>query len=64
MPPKFPQLGDVARDKVTKFTGTVTATAQYLYGDTRALLEPTVQDGKLERPEWFDIDRLELVAVR
>jgi hypothetical protein len=58
-------LGDVARDVVTKFNGVVTARAEYLTGCAQYCLQPQVEaDGKLpEDGRWFDETRLEVLTA-
>ena len=55
------ELGQKAKDKITGFAGTITATADYLSGSKRCqieALEPTT--GKLMQ-EWFDANRVEAI---
>lgn len=57
-------FGSTARDSVTKFTGIITAKAEYDTGCTRYQLTPTVDgEGKLREAEWFDEPRLGGVDV-
>jgi hypothetical protein len=56
------ELGKEARDKITGFTGIVTAKVQYLTGCNQTLLAPSVgNDGRLTDPAWFDDQRIEAV---
>ncbi len=57
-------LGQKARDKITGFKGTITARAQYLYGCDQYCIVPTVdKDGKIEKSEWFDEGRIEIISA-
>lgn len=55
-------LGTVAKDKVTGFTGVITAWCEYKDALPRAQLERLDPDGKLQS-EWFDAARLEAVPA-
>lgn len=57
------KLGQVGKDKVTGFTGTITGRAQYLTGCDQYNLVPPVKDGKLEPAQWFDEGRIEIVGA-
>lgn len=53
------ELGAEARDKVTGFSGIVTARATYLTGCDQYVLSPKVDvDGKVPEAHWFDENRL------
>lgn len=55
------KLGTRVRDKETKFEGIVTARAEYLYNETRVLVENT--DGTGRPIEWWYSEiRVEEVA--
>lgn len=55
------KLGTRVRDKETKFEGIVTARAEYLYNETRVLVENT--DGTGRPIEWwYNEIRVEEVA--
>jgi hypothetical protein len=57
-----PTLGSKARDKVTKFEGTVTGHAKHLTGCDTVCITPTIDsDGRLRDHAWFDIERVETV---
>lgn len=57
-------FGKKATDKVTGFTGTITAKALYMYGCAQYLLTPKVdKDGKRQDGEWFDEGRIEIFSV-
>ncbi|WP_407733063.1 hypothetical protein [Pseudomonas citronellolis] len=56
------QLGKKARDKITGFEGIVTGRAQYLTGCDQYSLAPPAKDGSINRTEWFDEGRLEVIG--
>lgn len=53
-------LGMDAEDRVTGFTGMVSSVSFDAYGCIQVVLQPRVQDGKMEDGRWFDIKRLKL----
>lgn len=57
-------LGRPVVDKVTKFTGVVTAVSFDLYGCVQAVVSPSGldKDGKLRESVWFDVNRLVLAG--
>lgn len=56
-------LGKEYRDKITGFTGTVTAFCSYLTGCDQVGLTPKVNaEGKTQPSEWFDIGRVEFIG--
>lgn len=55
-------LGDVARDTITEFEGTVVARTQWLTGCDRITLQPKVKkDGSVPESITFDEPTCELV---
>ncbi len=56
-------LGNVGRDKITGFQGTITGRAEYLYGCAQFVLVPPVKDGTIQAGEWFDEGRIEFVGT-
>lgn len=57
-------FGKKATDKVTGFTGIITAKALYMYGCAQYLLTPKVdKDGKRQDGEWFDEGRIEIAGA-
>jgi hypothetical protein len=55
-------FGKKATDKVTGFTGIITAKALYMYGCSQYLLNPKVdKEGKLQEGEWFDEGRIKII---
>lgn len=57
------ELGVEAKDKVTGFSGIVTARATYLTGCDQYVLSPVVgEDGKVPEAHWFDENRLEVTG--
>lgn len=58
------KLGDLAKDTITGFTGTVTARHEYLNGCVRFSLQSrALKDGAPLDPLTFDIEQLELVEA-
>lgn len=56
------ELGDVAKDTITGFTGVVIAETKWLHGCVRMTLQPTeMKDGKPIDTMSFDEPQLELV---
>lgn len=56
-------FGKLAKDKVTGFTGIVTAKCKYMYGCTQFALSPYIdKDGKRIEGEWFDKGRIEILG--
>jgi len=53
-------LGTKAKDELTGFEGTLTASVQYLTGSDRYEITALV-DGAVQR-EWFDVERVLEVA--
>lgn len=57
-------LGKEGRDKITGFTGTITACCSYITGCDQYGLTPKVNaEGKIEPNQWFDTGRVEIVGV-
>lgn len=57
------QLGNIARDKVTGFIGTVISRIEYLTGCMQfGLVGKIGPDGKIPHAEYFDHARLEYVS--
>lgn len=54
------ELGDVVRDTVTGYEGTITGICRYLQGSDTAMVERLLADGSLKAP-WIELARL--VAV-
>lgn len=55
-------FGKKGRDKVTGFTGVITARCDYMYGCSQYCLTPGVdKDGKLKDNGWFDSGRIEVL---
>lgn len=56
------ELGDRVKDRLTGFTGVVTAKVQYISGCDQMLVLPEADNAnKLNSSEWFDVERLEKV---
>lgn len=56
-------LGNHYRDKITGFTGVATGRVEYITGCNQVLLAPAAgKDGTLRSAEWFDEQRLDIVA--
>ena len=57
------RLGLEVKDKITGFTGIVTARINYLTGcDRYAVTPPVDKDGKVRDGEWFDEGRLMILS--
>lgn len=59
------ELGVLARDKVTGFTGIITGKATYITGCDQYVLVPKMTEGDKEpaKSQWFDEGRLEVVGI-
>jgi hypothetical protein len=56
------KFGKRAKDKITGFTGIITAKCIYMYGCSQYVLTPEVdKDGKRRDGEWFDEGRIEII---
>jgi hypothetical protein len=56
------KLGQLAKDKVTGFEGTIVGHADYLSGCDQYLLVPTVDEkGNHREGHWFDEQRLVVI---
>ena len=56
------ELGDIAKDSVSGFTGIVIAKTNFLFGCTRiGLKSRELHDGKTIDAEWFDEPQIEVV---
>ena len=57
-------LGMRVEDRVTGFRGVVSSIGFDLYGCVQAIVNPGMcADGKLGESQWFDIARLQLIAI-
>lgn len=57
------ELGDVAKDSITGFTGVVIGRTKWLHGCVRLTLQPQeMKDGKPLEPHTFDEPQLVLVT--
>ncbi len=54
-------LGKKARDKVTGFTGILTAYVVYMYGCLNYGITPPANGGKVEETHYFDDRRIEII---
>lgn len=58
-------LGDVAKDTITGFTGVVVAETKWLHGCVRLTLQPKeLKDGKPIEGLTFDEPQLELISTK
>jgi hypothetical protein len=65
MEPQEPELGDVARDRVSGFEGVVVCESRWLHGCRRVSLAPrTLKDGNVIPFQTFDAPQLEVVTKR
>ena len=60
------QLGDVAKDTITGFTGVVVARTEWLHGCERLTLQPQTlnKDGEPIESKSFDEPQIELVKAK
>lgn len=58
------KLGYYAHDKVTGFEGIITAKCIYIYGCVQYALTPKVRNNEIQRPQWFDEYRLEILGEK
>jgi hypothetical protein len=59
------ELGDVAKDTITGFTGVVVADTKWLHGCRRLSLQPReMKDGRPMEGATFDEPQLELVEAK
>ena len=57
------QLGKLAKDRVTDFTGIITSRTEYFLGGNRYGISPKIQEkDSKEKTEWFDEDRLVIIG--
>jgi hypothetical protein len=58
------KLGDIAKDTLTDFQGTIVARHEYLNGCVRLSIQPReLKDGKPVDATTFDIEQLALVST-
>lgn len=56
------ELGDLARDGITGFTGVVTAITEWLNGCVRVTIQPAgLHEGKPDDSYTFDVERVKAV---
>lgn len=55
------ELGSLVEDKVSGFTGIVTAYAFHLFTGDRVWVCPNAIDGRFVEGCWFDIDSLKIL---
>jgi len=55
-------LGKEGKDKVTGFTGILTAKVEYLYGCNQYCLSPKAKDGEIKDGQFFDEGRIEIIG--
>lgn len=54
------KLGGKGRDRITGFSGVITAECIYISGCDQLCLQPPVdKDGKIPDGKWFDVQRIE-----
>jgi hypothetical protein len=52
-------LGRAVQDRITGFSGVVTAYCEYITGCNQALVAPKIgEDGSFKDSQWFDVQRL------
>jgi hypothetical protein len=60
----FDLAGKKAKDKITGFTGIITARVEYLTGCTQYGITPPMKEGEKEAPraDYFDEGRIEILG--
>jgi len=57
--------GDIVRDKLSGYRGTVTGITKYLNGCIRAIVQPRVdKDGKMPEAEYIDSEQIEVIQSK
>jgi hypothetical protein len=57
-------MGDVVRDSISGFEGTVISRIEYINGCVQFAVQPKIdKDGKLPDAQYFDMQRLERISV-
>ena len=54
-------LGKKAKDKITNFEGIIIGKVTYLFGCDQYCITPIVKDGAIQKSEWFDDGRVEIL---
>lgn len=57
---KDQNLGRKARDRITGFTGVITARIEYLTGCAQYGITPEAKDQKIEDTRYFDVTRVDV----
>lgn len=55
-------LGKQARDKITGFSGIITAQVRYITGCDQFCISPPVKDGEIKSGQYFDFLRIEIIG--
>jgi hypothetical protein len=56
------ELGDKGKDRISGFTGIITAIAHYLHGCTRCSIAPQeIREGKVIDHIWIDEGQVEII---
>lgn len=55
------KLGKPARDRVSGFTGIITARCEYLYAGAQYQITAPSNGGEFNAPQWFDEGRVEML---
>lgn len=65
MKSKLAALGDLAKDKVSGYTGIVTSSTSFLNGCVRLGITPNKLDkeGKVQQTEVFDIEQVQVIKA-
>jgi len=58
------ELGTIAKDRISGFSGVAIARTEWLYGCVRYCLAPqALKDGNLIEDRWFDEPQLEIIGT-
>jgi hypothetical protein len=58
------KLGQKAKDQVTGFEGIITALADHITGERRALVSSqALKDGFMPASRWFNVHRLSIIGT-
>ena len=55
-------LGNIVRDKITGFEGTLIGRATYIFGCDQCCVAPQVKEGAFQESRWFDDGRLDVIS--
>lgn len=55
-------LGEKATDTVSGFTGTITAFAKYIDGQSQFCIQPPCEGSEYREPQWFAAGRVAIAG--